>query len=96
MSKLVFPLVMSSERELHDGILRVVTDQEVNGRVVARDGSEMNKATGNFEEVFSVLEFSEIKEQRPAKGDWSQHEVHPTYYNGIGKVKRMYKSQLQL
>ncbi len=97
MPKVSFPHILSSDKDHAKGIIRIVTDStETDGMVLQRDGRELNKDTGVIEDVFNVYEFSELKEKRPARGDWSKWDSHPTYYNGVGKVKRIFSSQLSV
>jgi hypothetical protein len=96
MPQVPFPHMLSSRNELAQGIIRVVTPDEIDGQLCWKDGRELNSVSRLTEDVLVVVEFSEIKEKRPAKRNWSNWSVHPTYYNGIGKMKRVFESQISV
>lgn len=86
-----FPHVLSSKIEASQGILRLVSDTAdvETDTIVQYDGVQQNPKTVNLEPVYNIWKFTEIKERRPAKGDWSGWPSHPTYYSGMGSlVKR--------
>lgn len=96
MPKVPFPHVLSSRIELGNGIIRIVTDKDIESEITQYDTRESNAKTGKLEEVYWVYRFTEIKEKRPARGDWSNWDRHPTYYNGVGTVKRVYESEMSV
>lgn len=98
MPQVPFPHVLSSDLELGRGVIRIVTPEVMGGgkmQVQEKDGLQMNKKTQNMEMVFNIYLFDSIDEQRPARGDWSNWELHPTFYKGRGKVKRVFESEIE-
>ncbi len=96
MPQVPFPHVLSSKKELSEGILRVVTDVLASGnRVIEYDRKEWNKTTNQMESVYSIYRFDTIEEISPAKGTWTNWSVHPTYFKGTGRyIEQLFESQL--
>ncbi len=95
MQQVPFPHILSSSIELSNKNLRVVTDQPVKNIIIEPDHRQMNQKTGNIEMVYNIYQFDEIKEQRKARGDWTNWPKHPTYYAGRGGlIQRDFESNL--
>lgn len=96
MPQIPFPHVLSSDLEIKKGIMRVVSNQVINdGEAITESRPfQMNPKTKNMERVLACYEFTQVKEQRPAKGTWTNYKCHPTYYSGVGSMVLRFESDV--
>jgi hypothetical protein len=87
MPRVPFPHILTEPKFSNDFSLRFVQPEAVLEGELLLEHSHVqeNLKTREMEDVVRVFLIKNIKESRPARGDWSAYETWPLYYSCHGE-----------
>jgi hypothetical protein len=88
MSRVPFPHVLGQPTVHNNSMISFVTDQIIKNNLLLEAAGYISTNAG-YVQVWHVYRIHEIVEQRPASGDWTAYDTHPTFY----KAKATYQGR---